>query len=375
MLAIDREQVLAYRILAHGLHRTGADPAALAVFDLGVQDISQRDSAAVALTARTREPVPAASLVDDPRFTLTWSVRGAPHYHRAAEFPALIPALLPLHEADARARMNWRDQEVAEAGMPAAEALLTAARALREVVGKPMTKGAASAAVTAMVPAGLSRWCRGCQATHVFEQVLRLAAPLAGVRLVAGAAPATLAPVAGRPPVPTEPDPAGATRLATAYLRLHGPATAAEVAGFLGTTKRTVTESLWPSDLVEVRVDGRPAYLPAGQVPELENPPEPDLVRLLPPWDPLLQSRDRLTLVPDKPRHKEIWKIIGNPGALLTCGEIAGTWRTKSAGRRLDVTVNPLWTLTREVRDEVEAEAERVATARGFTGTRVSWEE
>ncbi|WP_460444068.1 DNA glycosylase AlkZ-like family protein, partial [Amycolatopsis cihanbeyliensis] len=197
MLVVDREQVLAYRILAHGLHRTGTDPAAPAVFDLGVQDIGQRDSAAVALAARTREPVPAASLVDDPRFTLAWSYRGAPHYHRAAEFPGLVPALLPLTESDARARMTWRDQEVAEAGMPAAEALLTAARALREVVREPMPKGAASTAVTGMVPTGLSRWCRGCQAMHIFEQVMRLAAPLAGIRLVAGAAPATLAPLAG----------------------------------------------------------------------------------------------------------------------------------------------------------------------------------
>ncbi|WP_460444012.1 DNA glycosylase AlkZ-like family protein, partial [Amycolatopsis cihanbeyliensis] len=165
------------------------------------------------------------------------------------------------------------------------------------------------------------------------------------------------------------------TRIAAAYLRLHGPATATEVAGFLGTTKRTVTEGGWPEDLVEVRVDGHPAYLPAGQVPELENPPEPGLVRLLPPWDPLLQARDRLVLVPDKAWHKEIWKVIGNPGALLAGGEIAGTWRTRSAGRRLDVTVNPLWMLTRDVRAEVEAEADRVAAVRGFAVARVSWEE
>ncbi|WP_199433901.1 DNA glycosylase AlkZ-like family protein [Qaidamihabitans albus] len=375
MLDVDRRQVLAYRIAAHGLHRTDSDPARLAVFDLGVQDVTARDTAALALAARLAGTVTARTLADDPGFVLAWTHRGAPHYHRAAEFPRLVPALFPLHDADAEARMLWQRKEVATAGMPATEVLLTAARAMREVVGTTMTKGTASTAVTRVVPAGLSRWCRPCQATHIHEQLMRLAAPLAGLRLEAGVSPATLTPLEGRPRVPTKPDIPAATRIVGHYLRLHGPASAADAAGFVGTTRRTVAEDLWPAELTEVRVEGKPAYLPTDRVAALEQPPEPDLVRLLPPWDPFLQARDRALLVPDKAHQKELWKIIGNPGALLARGEIAGVWRTRSAGRRLEVTLTPFLPLPRAERAEAEAEAERAAAVRGYAEARVRWQD
>ncbi|NUT48685.1 MAG: winged helix DNA-binding domain-containing protein, partial [Saccharothrix sp.] len=74
----DRERVIAYRVAAHQFDRTTAEASDLRVFDLGVQD-SER-SAAPALAARLdRVPDLAAA------FTLTWSVRGAPHWHRADE--------------------------------------------------------------------------------------------------------------------------------------------------------------------------------------------------------------------------------------------------------------------------------------------------
>ena len=38
--------------------------------------------------------------------------------------------------------------------------------------------------------------------------------------------------------------------------------------------------------------------------------------------------------------QKEVWRILGNPGALLLDGEIAGVWRAKVSGRkRVDLTV------------------------------------
>ncbi|RBM11201.1 hypothetical protein DI005_34645 [Prauserella sp. PE36] len=371
MLEVDRRQVLAYRIAAHGLHRDARDAAELAVFDLGVQDVTKRDTAVLALVARL--PAGAETLLDDTRFTLGWTYRGAPHYHRSEEFRALIPALVPLDDADAEARMLWQRKEVVAAGMPAKDVLLTAAKALRDVVDRPMTKGSASTEVTKRIPEGFSRWCRACQATHIHEQLMRLATPLAGLRLEPGTSPATLAPLAKRPRIPAKADVAGATRLVETYLRLHGPATAADAAGFVGTTRKTVAERLWPSDLAEVKVAGRTAYLPAAHVAELENPPEPGVVRLLPPWDPLLQARDRAILVPDKAHQKELWKILGNPGALLADGEIAGFWRTKSAGKRLEFTLTELWALTRAQRAEAEAEAERVAAARAYATPRITW--
>ena len=372
MLEVDREQVLAYRIAAQGLHRDEPDPAALAVFDLGLQN-TQGETAALSLAARVDSPVTEESLVDDPRFVLAWTHRGAPHFHRRDELLAVIAGLVPLDEADAMARMQWQRRQVEAAGMSATDGLFAAASAIREVVDKPMTKGAVSTAVTKIIPAGLSYWCRGCQATHILEQVMRLATVHGGARLEAGVSPATLAPIEGRPRMRTKPDPAAATAIVAAYLRLHGPATPSEAAGFVGTTT-TAAKRMWPGELTEVRVAGCRAFLATEDIPRLAEPPEPDLVRLLPPWDPFLQSRDRAVLVPDKALQKEVWRVIGNPGALLVHGELAGTWRTKGSGRkRLDVTISPFWSLTAPVRKLAEAEAERVAVARGFPDLRVSF--
>lgn len=373
MLDVDRRQVLAYRIAAHGLHREAGDATSLAVFDLGVQDVTQRGTAELAVAARLSPDAAGTWRAGDDRFVLAWSHRGAPHYHRADEFRALIPALVPLDDTDAQARLSWQRKEITAAGMPATEVIRTAAHALREAVGTTMTKGAASTAVTKLVPAGLTRPCRPCQATHIHEQLMRLATPLAGILLEAGTSPATLTPLDQQPDIPETTDIPAATRVVEHYLRLHGPATPAEAARFVGTTRATVEQSFWPADLAEIRVDGQVRHLPADRVAALENPPEPDPVRLLPPWDPFLQARDRTLLVPEAAHQKEVWKVLGNPGALLAGGEITGTWRARTAGRRLEITLTALLPMAARDRIAAEEEARRVATVRGATDVRVTW--
>jgi hypothetical protein len=96
-----------------------------------------------------------------------------------------------------------------------------------------------------------------------------------------------------------------------------------------------------------------------------------DLVRLLPPGDPFLQARDRGLLVPDKNREKEVWRAIGGPGALLVGSEIAGIWRAKAAGRKLDITVTPFGPLSGGVRKALGCEADTVASTRGAAEARL----
>lgn len=377
VLSVDREQVLAYRIAAQELHRPHGTLAELAVLGLGVQDAGQL-SARLAVAARLdADPAMLAGesfveLLDRSGVTLAWTHRGAPHLHPARELPDVAAAMVPLSDADAQARLSWQRGDVAQAGMPTTEALTTAAIALREVVDATMTKGAASERVTKRLPKGLVRWCRGCQATHIHEQLMRLVTLRAGIRLEPDVSPATLTPIEGWRGVTDRPDPAACRRVMEQYLRLHGPATIAEAAGFVSTTKSAAKE-MWPDDLVEVNLDGKPVFLARHDIPTLENPPEPDFVRLLPPSDPLLQARDRTILVPDKDHHKAVWKILGNPGVMLAGGEIVGTWRAKARGRKsLDFTLSPFWTLRRTVRAEFEAEATRVAAARGFPAVTMS---
>ncbi|WP_367132257.1 crosslink repair DNA glycosylase YcaQ family protein [Saccharothrix sp. HUAS TT1] len=346
----DRERVIAYRVAAHQFDRTAAGPADLRVFDLGLQD-SER-SAVPALAARLDSPPP-----DLDAFTLTWSVRGAPHWHRTADVPALAARLWPLSDADAVTRMG---RPPVEDGLAA---LHEVASALREVVTGPMTKGEASSRLTPLVRPELTGWCRGCDATHVLDPVFRLAALPAGLRFDPAARTVTFVPLEGRADVPRTSSGFGA--LIGDYLRLHGPAGPSEVAAYFGAPVREVKDA-WPDDLVAL---SKRAWLPADRVAAFEDPPEPELVRLLPPLDPYLNARDRDLLVPDKAHQKQVWRVLGRRGALLVDGDVLGTWQARAVGPRLEVKVSPFVPLDVGMFAE---EAARLAAARGFAGAGVS---
>ncbi|GAA4573596.1 crosslink repair DNA glycosylase YcaQ family protein [Micromonospora coerulea] len=359
---LDRGRVLAYRVTAQQLDRPGLRPAELDVLALGAQD-TPYGSARLALAAR----VPVDAGPDDDRLELVWSVRGAPHLHRRAELPALAAALWPLSDADAARRIGGQIREGAKLGLAAFRA---AAEAFQAVVTGERDKGAVSRAVTERIPAALSYDCGPCGARHVSGSLFQQAGLAGGVRLVVSGRAARLAPLAERP---APPDAAtGTDALALAYLRLLGPATVADVAGFLG-TGATELRRVWPADrLAEVRVDGRRVWLPAERLDVLRAAEPARLVRLLPPGDPYLQARDRGLLVPEQAHQRQLWRVLGNPGALLVDGEVAGVWRAKQAGRgRLELTVTPFGPLTKRVAREVEAEAETVRATRAASDVRV----
>ncbi|MFK3983668.1 DNA glycosylase AlkZ-like family protein [Micromonospora sp. NPDC050397] len=252
-------------------------------------------------------------------------------------------------------------------------AFRAAADAFRTVLRAPMPKGEVSGAVSALVPAEVTYACSACAATHISGSLFQQAGLAGGVRLEPTGSVTMLAPIADRPAVPEQAS--GTSALVRTYLRLLGPATLVETAAWLGTSSRELRR-VWPEDLAEVRLDGRVVYLPPENLPDLLAVAPPRLVRLLPPGDPYLQARDRNLLVPERSRHAQVWRIIGNPGALLVDGEILGTWRARLAGRRrLEVAVLPFGALPGRVRAAIEAEAEHLAAARGVPDVRVTVEE
>jgi hypothetical protein len=193
-----------------------------------------------------------------------------------------------------------------------------------------------------------------------------------GVGIRVQGAQTVIEPLADRGKVPAAA--AGVEAVIRTYLRLLGPATLGEVAKFIGTTQ-THLRPFWPEDLAEMTVEGRKTYLPVDAVETFRTAATVRAVRLLPPSDPLLQARDRDLLVPDKAHQAEVWRILGNPGALLADGEIVGTWRAKAAGKReLSVTVTPFGVLSRKVRTAVEAEAAVVAKVRALPAVAVRFE-
>ncbi|HEY7488746.1 MAG TPA: winged helix DNA-binding domain-containing protein [Streptosporangiaceae bacterium] len=378
--AFEREQVLAYRVAAQELDRP-AGRRDLAVLDLGLQD-TPYGTARLALTARTSTVSatgaegPAAegegaaeegARGDGDGLALVWAARGAPHLHRRADLPALTAALWPLSDADATARIN--SGQIKEGARLGLAAFTATAEAMRAVVTAPMPKGEVSTAVSARVAESLTYWCGPCQAQHISGGLFQQAGLAAGVEVVPRGSGTTLAPLAGRPGIPERAS--GAAALVRTYLRLLGPAGPAEVASYLGTTAIAVRQA-WPDGLVEVRVDGRRRWLPADRLDALRSAPPPHLVRLLPPYDPYLQARDRELLVPAKAHRAEVWRSVGKPGVLLVDGEIAGFWRVRAAGRTaVEITVTGFAALAEPVRAAVEDEAGRVATVRGATKAKV----
>lgn len=383
---VTRAQVLAHRVRATGLDRpSGAagghgrrGPAGPPYLDLGVQD-TPPGAHRLHLANRLGEPLDPevfeAGSGDQPVLSMAWSMRGTPHVHRSGDLAARAAAIWPLSDDDALNRMgSGLVKQIRSAELRPIDAYTITAEAMAAAVpaGEQMTKGELSGLVTAAIPDELSTFCRGCDVVHVGESLFRGSALLAGLRIVPGEAKLSFEHIPGWRH--SSPDPAATVELAVAYLGLLGPGTQGEAAEWVGTTKADLA-ARWPEGLVQVEADGRRTWFPEDDLDDLLDAPRPGLVRFLGPFDPYLQGRDRPLLVPDPEHRKQVWKILGNPGAVVVDGEVVGTWRAKAKGKRAVLTVTPLKRITKAARATLaEEEAPLVAAVRGAEQAEVAYE-
>jgi hypothetical protein len=363
--SVTRSQVLSFRMRAQQLDRDHLEPVELddsAVLDIGVQDTGP-DGAGWALANRGVD----TSSLSDNQLVMAWTIRGAPHVYRRADLPLVAAAVAPFSETDAGKRIFDAAKPLKAAGIGNLAALDAVAAAMRSVVTAPMSKGAVSTAMTALMDPPYLRFCRSCGATHLYEMPFRLAALRAGLELEPGTSP----PVLRRVPNleakagPTQTAPTQTSQrydVVRAYLRLLGPATPKQVAGYLDASVRDVT-ACWPGDAVEVSVEGEPRWvLSADALPLTAE--QVRTTRLLGPYDLFLQAKDRPLLVDDPARAKALWPVLGRPGAVLVDGEIAGMWRPRKSGKAFRVQVE-LWSkASTSVRAAVSGQAERLAAYR-----------
>ncbi len=59
--------------------------------------------------------------------------------------------------------------------------------------------------------------------------------------------------------------------------------------------------------------------------------------------------------------RKRLFRPIADPGAILQDGRLAGLWRTRAKGKRLQIEVEEFERLDR---DALQAEADRIAAVR-----------
>jgi hypothetical protein len=378
---VSREQVLRHRFRRHQLDRapgTAASPTDVDLLDLGVQDTGP-DGAAWALVVRGAAIASLAEVAD--RIALAWTLRAAPHAYRRADLPAVAVATAPWSEADAAKRIFDASKPLKAAGVPVLDALRLVADHERELVVSPTVKGDVSGGLKALLGEEHLRFCRPCNAIHIYEMPFRLSALQAGLELEAGTSPPVLCRVEGLTPnrfehLAGEADPR--FDVVRGALRFFGPATKKETAVFLDARAKDV-EQHWPDDVVEVEVEGRPGprYVLADEVDALlaakGRPKATDVVvRLVGPYDAFLQGRDREVLVPDEARRKALWPVLGRPGAVVADGEVVGLWRPKTSGKAFTLRLEPWGSLTRARRAAVETEAERLAAFRGLRLAEVS---
>jgi hypothetical protein len=361
---VPRGQVLAYRVQAQQLDRDSSravtDAAAL---DIGVQDTGS-DGAGWALVNRGVDAALLKGTADD--LVLAWTLRGAPHVYRRRDIAAVAAATAPLSEADAAKRIFDAAKPLRAAGISALEALDVVADELRSIVTKPTVKGDMSSGLTARLEPPYLRYCRVCEATHCYEMPFRLAALRAGLELQPGTSPPVLNRIKGwRGPASRVPPSLDVVR---AYLHLLGPATPKQVADYVDAPVKDV-KARWPQDAVEVSVspDGstkeETRWVLADDLPALEAAEvDPELVRLLSPYDLFLQARDRELLVPDGARRKQMWVVLGRPGAVLVGNELVGTWRPRASGKTLKLLVDA-WSPLPD--DALAQQGERLASYRG----------
>ncbi|MCI4061159.1 winged helix DNA-binding domain-containing protein [Micromonospora sp. R77] len=351
----DRRQVLNFRVRAQQLDRTGGSLADTAVLDIGVQDTGP-DGSRWALAVRGVD----VAAVSAEELTLLWTVRGAPHLYRRADLPQVAAAVEPFSDADAGKRIFDAARPLKAAGIGNLAALDEVAARMRDVVGGPTVKGEVSGRLAEMMPEPYLRFCRPCSTTHLYEMPFRLAAVRAGLELQLDTSPPVLRRIPGFTKAAT---PGGRFDLIRAYLRLLGPATPKQVAGYLDAPVKEV-KAHWPADVIEVEVEGEARWLLAADEEALQ-PADVTAIRLLGPFDLFLQARDRETLVPDPVRAKELWPVLGRPGAVLADGELVGTWRPRRTGRTFTVAVQPWQKLPGTRRKAIVEQAERLAAYRG----------
>ena len=143
---------------------------------------------------------------------------------------------------------------------------------------------------------------------------------------------------------PLREDAQAASNLVRSFLHCYGPATPDAFASWLGCSGKQ-GRRLWSEvspEMEPVTVLGKKAYILSSDRQRLCASPEfPRELLLLAGHDPYLDQRDRLILQPDKALHRSIWKMVGNPGAIVLRGEIIGLWtpRKKAGGIHIQMTV------------------------------------
>ncbi|WP_256839028.1 winged helix DNA-binding domain-containing protein [Ornithinimicrobium faecis] len=174
-------------------------------------------------------------------------------------------------------------------------------------------------------------------------------------RAVTYTAPPTTAPIEPR---------AAAEQLLLRYLSAYGPSTPAAYAKWhaapIGWATRTFEALTGQGRVVEVDLEGTRAWVVHDDLDFAADPPTG--IRLLPYFDALgIAAFPRERFFPGRAAVRALaGGQAGNYPIVLVDGEVAGVWHQRKAGRRVTITVEPLFRVTRRRQAELEEAVERI---------------
>ncbi|WP_237706560.1 winged helix DNA-binding domain-containing protein [Kribbella flavida] len=294
-------------------------------------------SVALRLESATRLDVQQA-LWQDRTLVKTFGPRGTVHLLPTEDLPLWTGALgaLPSSGSQPTAEMRMTSEQTAEVVAAIGGALSEHDLTVDELTDEVVARTGAWAGDLVM-PAFQGYWPRWRQAIP--------AAATAGVLCYGpnrGRKTTYTNPHRFAPPFTPQNGEEALSELLRRYLYAYGPATPQQFAKWLGTSPAFVTKVFQRSDLQQVELDGEPAWLVEG---DTEWPAEPARgVRLLPYFDAYaVGSHPRDRVFPGKASTRALaGGQAGNYPVLLVDGLVAGVWHQRKAGRKLQVTVEPI---------------------------------
>jgi hypothetical protein len=305
---------------------------------------------ALRIAGATREDVRTA-LWSDRTLVKTFGPRGTVHLLPARDLPLWTAALSAIPRGPSTFPEHVRmSEERAEAVIAAIATVLDGAELTVDELGHAVVGATGPWAGDLVMPAFQGMWPRWRQVMH-----------LAGMRGVLCFGPNRGRKVTytnpGGEPAPTRD---GLAHVVHGYLHAYGPGTPARFAHWLGAPVHWASELFedLAEELQQVEVDGASAWVSDG---DLDAPAaEPSGVRLLPYFDGYAyrvgnQPPERLYPGPAAGRV-----LRGNFQVLLVDGVVAGLWHQRRAGRRVDVTVEPLVRLTPAQRADLDDQVTRL---------------
>ncbi|HEU0240053.1 MAG TPA: winged helix DNA-binding domain-containing protein [Micromonosporaceae bacterium] len=376
-MTVARTRVLAFRLRRqHLVRRLAAASMADATATCSVRN-SPPGSAPVALLARvngvSEDRVSAA--LSDRRLIEVIGPRMVPALVRPQDLAVFTIGAIGIDDESLGETLGKvAASQLAAAGIGPTEALnrvVDAASA--ELAGGARGKGELSAAMTARLPESMSLWCERCGSRHIFEELFRLPG-VVGTYCIAPRSGRELCYIRVdewlREEMPEIGSPAArdaGRELLRRFLRCYGPATPLDFADWtkIGAADARQRFAELADDLHEVSWDESTGCVLRDDIDELHASRAPSGVRLLPPSDPYLLARDRITLIPDRSKRKVVWPALGAPGTLLVDGEIVATWRSQKKGAVLRVQVSYFDRPATKAATLIEQEAQLVAELRG----------